>query len=114
MGRSPDAGSLDDRLVEPLAHGLNVAQRHFGHTCAYAGNFSNVGESRRLPRTLFRPIEIPGTLISRGPIGGHMSTLDARDEESEDEPEDTIDRAVEEALDLDFASFQEAKEAFRD
>lgn len=52
-------------------------------------------------------------LISRELVDENMSTTDARDEETEDEAQGNIDRAVQEALDLDFASFQEVKEAFR-
>ncbi|WP_274380507.1 hypothetical protein [Halorussus amylolyticus] len=42
-----------------------------------------------------------------------MSKTEVRDEEVEDEAQESIDRAIDEALDLDFASLQEVKEAFR-
>ena len=42
-----------------------------------------------------------------------MNTTEARDEKTEEEVQENIDRAVEEALDLDFASFQEVREAFQ-
>lgn len=41
-----------------------------------------------------------------------MSGIEVRDEDTEAQEE--IDRAVEEALDLNFASFEEVKEAFRE
>lgn len=41
-----------------------------------------------------------------------MSGIEVRDEKPE--VQEDIDRAVEEALDLDFASFEEVKEAFRE
>lgn len=42
-----------------------------------------------------------------------MSRTETQNEETEDEGQETVDRAVEEALDLDFASLEEVKEAFR-
>ena len=46
-------------------------------------------------------------------ISEDMSEMEAQDENAEDEAQKGIDRAVEEALDLDFASFEDTKEAFR-
>jgi superoxide dismutase len=42
-----------------------------------------------------------------------MSKTEAPNEKPEDESGESTDRAVEEALDLDFASLEEVKEAFR-
>ena len=42
-----------------------------------------------------------------------MSRTEVGNKETEDEGHGTIDRAVEEALDLDFASFEDVKSAFR-
>lgn len=42
-----------------------------------------------------------------------MSGIETRDEGADDDAQEAIDRAVEEALDLDFASIEEVKEAFR-
>lgn len=56
---------------------------------------------------------MPETLINREINDVSMSTTEARDEKTEDEGQENIDRAVEEALNLDFASFQEVREAFQ-
>ena len=52
-------------------------------------------------------------LISWELISEGMSGIEAQDEDVEDETQEDIDRAVEEALDLDFASFEDVKEAFQ-
>lgn len=58
-------------------------------------------------------VQLPETLISDGISNVSMSSMEAREEKTEAEAQENIDRAVEEALDLDFTSFREVKEAFQ-
>ncbi|WP_256504298.1 hypothetical protein [Halorussus salilacus] len=40
-------------------------------------------------------------------------SVEVRDEDTEDEAQENIDRAIEEALDFEFTSAQEVREAFQ-
>lgn len=54
-----------------------------------------------------------GTLIKRESDTKRMSETEIQSKEIEGEGQEGTDRGVKEALDLDFTSFEEVKEAFR-
>jgi hypothetical protein len=54
-----------------------------------------------------------GTLIKRESHNNRMSETEIQSKEIEGEGQEATDQAVEEALDFDFTSFEEVKEAFR-
>lgn len=64
--------------------------------------------SRRSRREVV-PVEI---LIRPEGMSEYMSGTSAWDEKTEEEVQENIDQAVEDAIDLDFASFEEVKQAF--